>query len=80
MHPVRVVWSDTHGERSLGLGGLHKLLAHDPGLGLAMLRGLKEWEHGRLCGELWGPSRPYKPTSWANLGEAGLLGCEDGAI
>ena len=45
------------------MGGLNKLLAQDPTLGLAVLRGLKEWEHGRQCLELWGPPRPYKPTS-----------------
>ena len=64
----------------MGLGGLHKLLAHDPALGLAVLRGLKEWEHGRQCAELWGPSRPYKPISWAHLGEVGWLECEDAAL
>ena len=64
----------------MGLGGLHRLLAHDPALGLAVLRSLKEWEHGRQCAELWGPSRPYKPTSWAHLGGVGWLGCVDGAL
>ena len=80
MHPVRVIWSDKDGEWSVGLGGLHKVFAHDPVLGLAVLRGLKEWEHGRHCAELWGQSRPYKTTSWAHLGEVGWLGCEDGAL
>ena len=80
MRPVPVLWSDKHAERSVGLGGLHKLLAHDPALGLAVLRGLKEWEHGCQCAELWGSSRPYNPTSWAHLGEVGWLGCEDGVL
>ena len=80
VRPVRVVWSDKDGERSVGLGGLHKLLAQDPTLGLAVLRGLKEWEHGRQCSELWGPSKPYKPTQWAHLGEVGWLGCEDAGL
>ena len=40
----------------------------------------KEWEHGCKCSELWGPWRPYKPTSWADLGEAGWLGCEDAGL
>ena len=51
-----------------------------PPLGLAVLRGLKEWEHGRQCSELWGPSRPYKPTSCAHFGEVGRLGCEDAGL
>ena len=37
-------------------------------------------EHGRQCSELWGPWRPYKPTSWAHLGEVGWLGCEDAGL
>ena len=80
VRPIRVVWRDKDGERSVGLGGLHKLLAHDPALGLAMLRGLKEWEHGRQCAEVWGPWRPYKPTSRAHFGEVGWLGCDDTAL
>ena len=55
VRPLRVVWREKDGERSVGLGGLHKVLAQDPALGLAVLRGLKEWEHGRQCSELWGP-------------------------
>ena len=31
----------------MGLGGLNKLLAKDPTLGLTVLHGLKEWEHDR---------------------------------
>ena len=64
----------------MGFGGLHELLAQDPTFGLVVLRGLKEWEHGRQCSELWAPSRPYKPKSWAHLGEVGWLGCEDAAL
>ena len=78
VRPVRVVWSDKDGERSVGLGGLHKLLAQDPALGRGMLRGLKEWEHGRQGSELWGPSRPYKPTSCAHVGAVGWLGQGEG--
>ena len=33
-----------------------------------------------MCSELWGPSRPYKPSQWAHLAEVGWLGCEDGRI
>ena len=80
MRHVRVVWSDKDGAQSVGLWGLHKLLAHDPALGPAVLRALKEWQHGRQCAELWCPSRPYKPTLWAHLGEVGWLGCEDAAL
>ena len=30
-----------------------------------------------MCSELWGPSRPYKPTQWAQMAEEGWLGCKD---
>ena len=80
VRPVRIVWSDKDRERSVGLRGLHKLLAQYPALGLAVLRGLKKWEHGRQCSELWGPLRPCKSTSWAHLGEVGWLGCEDAGL
>ena len=79
VRPVRVVWSVKDGERSVGLGGLHTLLAQDPALGLAVLRGLKEWEHGRQCSKL-GPLRPYKPCQWAHLGQVGWLQCEDAGL
>ena len=80
VRPIRVVWSDKDRERSMGLGGLHKLLAQDPAFGLAVLYALKEWEHGRVCSKLWGPSRPYTPSRWAHLAEVGWLVCEDGRI
>ena len=66
---VRVVWSDKDGDRSVWLGGLHKFLAQDPALALAVLRRLKEWEHGCQGSELWGPLRPYKPIHRADLGD-----------
>ena len=78
--PIRVVRSDNNGKKSVGLGSLHKVLAQDPALGLAGLRGLKEWEHGRMCSKLWSPWRPYKPSQWVHLAEVGWLGCEDGRI
>ena len=46
----------------MNLGNLHKLLAEDPALGLVVLRGLREGEHGRVCSEAWGPTQSYKPT------------------
>ena len=75
-----VAMSDKGRERSVGLGGLHKHLAQDAALGLAVLRGLKEREPGRQCSELWGPSRPYKPSQWAHFGQIGWLGCEDAGL
>ena len=76
IRPMRVMCSDKDGERSVGLGGFHKLLSQDPALGLAVLRGLKEWEHGRKCSEPWGPSRPCKPNQFAHLGGVGGWGVQ----
>ena len=56
VRPICVVWSDKDGENIVGLGGLHRLLALNPALGLDVLRGLKEWEHGpcaSICGALF---------------------------
>ena len=55
MRPVRVIWSDKDGERSVGLGGLHKLLAQDPTLRLVVVRGLEELEHCNKTGAGCGP-------------------------
>ena len=57
VRPICVMWNDKGGEKSVGLGSLHKLLAQDPALGLVVRRGLKDLEHSRMCSELWGPSK-----------------------
>ena len=67
-------------QKSSRLGGLHKLLAQDYALGLVVLRGPREWGHGRICSELSGPSRAYIPSQWGHMAEVGWLGCEDGRI
>ena len=73
VRPIPVMWSNKDGERGVGFGGLHELLAQDPVLGFPVLCGFKKWEHGRMCSELWGPSRPYKPSQKAHLAEVGCL-------
>ena len=77
---IRVLCSDKDGVRSAGLEGLHKLPTQDPALGLAVLRGLKDCEHRRMCSEFWSPARPYKPSQWEHLPEVECLGCEEGRI
>ena len=78
VRPIRILWSDRHGENSVGLGGVHKILARDPALGLALLRGLQDWEQGRVVSTAWGPARPYTPSTWAHMAEVGWVGCEEG--
>ena len=75
---IRILWSDRDGENSVGLGGVHKILARDPALGLALLRGLQGWEQGRVVSTTWGPARPYRPSTWAHMAEVGWVGCEEG--
>ena len=78
VRPLRVMWGEKDGERSVGWGGLHTVLAGDLALRLTVLRGLKEWEHGCTCSDLWGPSQPYKPSQWAQVAEVDWLEYEDG--
>ena len=42
VRPIRIPWSDRDGENSVGLGGVDKILARDPALELALLRGLQD--------------------------------------
>ena len=75
--PVRVIWTHHDGKQVMNLDNLHKLLADDPALGLAVLRVLREWGQGRVCSEGWGPTRSYKHTQWARMKEVGYVGVED---
>ena len=45
--------------------------------GLPVLRRLREWEHGRVCPEAWGPTRSYLPSEWATMKDVGYVGAED---
>ena len=59
------------------LGNLHKLFEENLALGLGVPRGLREWEHGRVCSAAWGPTRSYKPTAWARAKEVGYMRAQD---
>ena len=59
------------------LGHLHRLLAADPPLGWAILRGLRDWEQGRVCLEVWVGAGRYEAGEWARLGQMGYTGAED---
>ena len=78
VRPIRILWSDRDGDNSVGLGGVHKILARDPALGLALLRGLPDWEQGCVVSTTWGPARPYRPSTWLHMAEVGWVGCEEG--
>ena len=51
--PVRVSWRDCDAAHEVPLGHLHRFVTADPPLGLAILRGLRDWEQGRVCSGVW---------------------------
>ena len=40
--PIRVAWRDAEGSQEVPLGALRRIVARDPPLGLALLRGLHD--------------------------------------
>ena len=66
--------------RELPLGSLHRLLATDPAKGLEILRGLRHWEHGRVCSEVWVASERYRAGEWAKMQHVGHIGAEDEGV
>ena len=51
--PACVSWRDRHAAHEVPLGHLQRLLAPDPPVGLAILRGLRDWEQWRVYAEVW---------------------------
>ena len=49
-------------------------------LGLAILRGLRDWEQRRVCSEVWVGARRYRAREQARSGEMGYTGAEDEGI
>ena len=78
--PVGDLWRDCDDAHAVSLGHLHRLFAADPPLGLAILRGLKDWEQGRVCLDVSVGAGWYKVGEWARLGHMGYAGAEDEGI
>ena len=53
------------------MGSLHRIVARDPPLGLALLRGLHDWETSRAVSGVWVASRHFRPAEWARMQEVG---------
>ena len=51
--PVRASWRDRDAGHEVPLRHVHQLLAADPPLRLAILRGLRDREQGKVCSEVW---------------------------
>ena len=77
---MRVSSRDRGAAHEVPLGHLHRNVAADLSLGLAILRGLRDWEQGRVCSEVWVGARRYKAREWATLGQMGYTGAEDELI
>ena len=54
---MRIAWRDRDQAQEVPLGSLHRLLATNPAKGLAIVRGLRNWEHGRVCSKVWVASK-----------------------
>ena len=78
--PARASWQHHDRAHKVPLGHLHRLLAADSPLGSAILRGLRDWEQGRVCSEMWVGAGRYKAGEWARLGQMGYTGAEDEGI
>ena len=60
--PVRVTWRDMEGSQEIPLGAPHRILAHDPSLGLSLLRGMREWEASRVADDVWDSAKGYRAS------------------
>ena len=72
--PTRVAWRDAEGSHEVPLGALHRIVARDPPLGLALLRSLRHWETARVVSGVWVTSRHFWPGEWARMQEVGYAG------
>ena len=78
--PVHVSQRDRDAAHEVPLGHLHRIVAADPPLGSAILRGLRDWEHGKVCSDVWVGAGGYRAGEWARLGQMGCRGAEDEGI
>ena len=65
------------GPQEVPLGAVHRIVARDPPLGLALLRGLHDWETADVVSGVWVTSRHFRPGEWARMHEVGYAGGED---
>ena len=80
---LRTRGRDRDQAQELPLGSLHRLLAADPAKGLAILKGLSCWEHGRVYSEVRVPpsgTRLGSGPKWDRWGIEGRRqsGCGQG--
>ena len=73
-NPIRVAWRDAKGSQEVPLGSLHRIVARDPPLCSALLRGLEDWETSRVVSGVWVAPRHFRPAEWARMQEVGYAG------
>ena len=67
-------WREAEGSQEVPVGFLHRIVARDPPLGLALLRGLHDCETSRGMSSVWVMSRHFRPSEWAWMQEVGYAG------
>ena len=55
---------------------MHRLIGTDTSKGFAILTGLRDWEHGRVCSEVSVASKQYKAGEWPRMGHVGCIEAE----
>ena len=75
--PIRVAWRDAEGSPEVPLRPLHRIVARNPPVGFALLRGLHDWETGRVVSGVRVTPRHFRPGEWARMQEVGYAGGVD---
>ena len=72
--PIRVAWRGAEGSQEVPLGALQRIVARNPPLGFALLRGLHDGKTARVVSGVLVPSRHFRPGEWAWMQEVGYVG------
>ena len=74
---MRIACRDRDQAHELPLGSLHRLLATYPASGLPIIRGSRDWEHGRVCLEVLVTSKKYTAGEWTRMKHVGYTRAEN---
>ena len=68
---MRISWRNCKQPQELSSGSLHCLLATNPAVGLAVLKGLRGWGQDRARSNIWQMSEQFRAWDWARMAEVG---------